>query len=67
MLSLKSVTFQVVDSLFWVVQTTAEEYEYIEIPKGKYDELNKAIKEMRMSYYNAAEFIEDRIDKVLQQ
>jgi len=45
----------------------SEEYEYIEIPKGKYDELNKAVKEMRIPYYNAAEFIEDQIDKVLQQ
>jgi len=43
----------------------SEEYEYIEILKEKYDKLNKAIKEMRMPYYSAAEFIEDQIDKAL--
>jgi metal-responsive CopG/Arc/MetJ family transcriptional regulator len=45
----------------------SSEYEYIEIPKEKYDKLNEAVKEMGMPYYNAAEFIEDQIDKVLEQ
>jgi len=45
----------------------SEEYEYIEIPKEKYEKLNKAVKEMRMPYYSAAEFIEDQIDKAIQQ
>ncbi|MEM2506991.1 MAG: ribbon-helix-helix domain-containing protein [Nitrososphaeria archaeon] len=45
----------------------SEEYEYIEIPKDKYDKLNRAVKEMKMPYYSAAEFIEDQIDKALQQ
>ncbi|MEM2202698.1 MAG: ribbon-helix-helix domain-containing protein [Nitrososphaerota archaeon] len=45
----------------------SEEYEYIEIPKEKYEKLNKAVKEMNMPYYNAMEFIEDQIDKALQQ
>jgi septation ring formation regulator EzrA len=31
--------------------------------KKKYDNLNEAVKKMRMPYYNAAEFIEDQIDK----
>jgi len=35
--------------------------------KEKYDELNEAVKWMRMPYFNAAEFIEDQIDKVLEQ
>jgi metal-responsive CopG/Arc/MetJ family transcriptional regulator len=45
----------------------SEEYEYIEIPKEKYDKLNEAVKEMEMPYYNAAEFIEDQIDKTIQR
>jgi metal-responsive CopG/Arc/MetJ family transcriptional regulator len=45
----------------------SEEYEYIEIPKEKYDKLNEAVKKMGMPYYNAAEFIEDQIDKALEQ
>jgi len=45
----------------------SEEYEYIEIPKEKYEKLNEAVKMMRMPYYNAAEFIEDQIDKALEQ
>jgi metal-responsive CopG/Arc/MetJ family transcriptional regulator len=45
----------------------AKEYEYIEIPKEKYEKLNKAVKKMRMPYYNAAEFIKDQINKTLEQ
>ncbi|MGC8998788.1 MAG: hypothetical protein ACP5JW_05270 [Candidatus Bathyarchaeia archaeon] len=43
------------------------DYEYIEIPKEKYEKLNKALKDMGIPYYNAAGFIEDQIDKALQQ
>lgn len=43
------------------------EYEYIEIPREKYKKLNRAVKDMRMPYYSAAEFIEDQIDKALEQ
>jgi hypothetical protein len=35
--------------------------------KEKYDELNEAVKWMRMPYFNAAEFIEDQIDKTIQR
>ena len=45
----------------------SEDYEYIEIPKQKYNKLNRAVKEMNMPYYNATEFIEDQIDKALKQ
>ena len=43
----------------------SEEYEYIEVPKEKYDKLNEAVK--KMTYYNAADFIEDQINKALEQ
>jgi len=45
----------------------SEDYEYIEIPKEKYDTLNKAVKQMSTPYYNAEEFISDQIDKILDQ
>jgi hypothetical protein len=45
----------------------SEDYEYVEIPKQKYNKLNRAVKEMNMPYYNATEFIEDQIDKALKQ
>jgi hypothetical protein len=35
--------------------------------KEKYDELNEAVKWMRTPYFNAAEFIEDQIDKTIQR
>ncbi|MEM3829316.1 MAG: ribbon-helix-helix domain-containing protein [Conexivisphaerales archaeon] len=44
-----------------------EEYEYMEIPKQKYDKLNKAVKQMNTPYYNAEDFIDDQIDKILDQ
>ncbi|MEM1589423.1 MAG: ribbon-helix-helix domain-containing protein [Candidatus Bathyarchaeia archaeon] len=43
------------------------EYEYIEIPREKYEKLNRAVREMGTPYYSAAEFIEDQIDKALGQ
>jgi hypothetical protein len=45
----------------------SEDYEYIEIPKEKYDKLNKAVKQMNTPYYNAEEFIDDQIEKILDQ
>jgi Arc/MetJ-type ribon-helix-helix transcriptional regulator len=45
----------------------SEDYEYIEISKEKYDKLNKAVKQMNTPYYNAEEFIDDQIDKILGQ
>jgi len=38
-----------------------QKYEYVEIPREKYEKLNRAVKDMVMPYYNAAEFIEDQI------
>ncbi|MEM3875217.1 MAG: ribbon-helix-helix domain-containing protein [Candidatus Bathyarchaeia archaeon] len=45
----------------------SEEYEYIEIPKQKYDKLNKAVKQMNTPYFNAEDFIDDQIDRILDQ
>jgi len=45
----------------------SEEYEYVEIPKEKYEKLNKAVKEMKTPFYNAAEFIDNQIEEALEQ
>ena len=51
----------------FLLKWESEEYEYIEIPKEKYDKLNKAVRNMNTPYYNADEFINDQIDKILNQ
>jgi len=45
----------------------SEEYEYIEIPKEKYDRLNLAIKDMNTPFYSVDDFINHQIEEVLEQ
>jgi len=42
-----------------------DEYEYIEIPREKYEKLNEAIKSMKTPYYNAVRFINGQISEIL--
>ena len=51
----------------FLLKWESEEYEYIELPKEKYDKLNEAVKNMNTPYYNADEFINDQIDIILDQ
>jgi len=51
----------------FLLRMKSKKYQYIEIPKEKYDKLNEAVKKMKMPYYNAAEFIEDQINIALEQ
>jgi len=51
----------------FLLKWESEEYEYVEIPKEKYDKLNEAVKNMNTPYYNADEFINDQIDIILNQ
>jgi len=39
----------------------SQEYEYIEIPKEQYEQLNEAVKEMSTPYYSAGDFINTQI------
>ena len=55
------------DSIRWRLKMLREEIECIEIPREKYEKLNIAVKEMRTPYRNAADFIEDQIDKAIEQ
>jgi len=51
----------------FLLKWESEEYEYVEIPKEKYDKLNEAVKNMNTPYYNADEIINDQIDIILDQ
>ncbi|MCX8170649.1 MAG: ribbon-helix-helix domain-containing protein [Candidatus Bathyarchaeota archaeon] len=55
------------DAVRWRLKMLREEIECIEIPREKYEKLNKAVKKMRIPYRNAAEFIEEQIDKAIEQ
>ena len=51
----------------FLLKWESEEYEYIEIPKEKYEKLNQAIKEMNTSFYSVNEFINQQIEEVLEK
>jgi len=51
----------------FLLKWESEEYEYIEIPKEKYERLNQALKEMNAPFYNADDFINRQIDEVLEK
>jgi len=51
----------------FLLKWESEEYEYIEIPREKYDKLNRAVKHMNTPFYSAEDFINKQIDEVLEQ
>jgi len=51
----------------FLMKWESEEYEYIEIPKEKYDRLNLAIKDMNTPFYSVDDFINHQIEEVLEQ
>jgi len=51
----------------FLLKWESEEYEYIEIPKEKYERLNQAIKEMDTPFYSVDDFIDKQIEEVLVQ
>ena len=51
----------------FLLKWESDEYEYIEIPREKYERLNEAIKEMNTPFYSAEEFINQQIDEVLEK
>lgn len=55
------------DAIRWRLKMLREEIEYIEIPKERYEKLSKAVREMQTPYRNVAEFIEEQIDKAIEQ
>lgn len=55
------------DAARWRLKSFTEDYEYIEIPKEKYEKLKTALEEMDSPYYNASDLIERQIDDVLEK
>ena len=51
----------------FLLKWESEEYEYVEIPKEKYDKLNEAVKNMNTPFYSAEEFINQQIDEILEK
>jgi len=51
----------------FLLKWESEEYEYIEIPKEKYERLNQAIKEMNTPFYSVNDFINQQIDEILEK
>jgi hypothetical protein len=43
-----------------------KEYRYIEVPREKYEKLNKALKEMEAPFHNVEDYINKKIDEALQ-
>lgn len=55
------------DAARWRLKFLKEDFEYIEISRGKYQRLNEAIKEMKMPFHSASDFINKQIDELLKQ
>lgn len=55
------------DAIRFKLIMLSQEYEYIEISKEQYDQLNEAAKEMNMPHYKAADFINAQIKEALEK
>jgi len=53
------------DAVRWRLKLLNEEYEFVSIPKNKYDRLELALKEMSTIYHCASDFIDQQIDEVI--
>jgi len=51
----------------FLLKWESEEYEYIEIPREKYERLNQALKEMNTPFYSVDDFINHQIEEVLER
>jgi hypothetical protein len=50
----------------FLLRLKSKEYKYIEVPKEKYEKLNKALKEMKAPFDNVEYYINKKIDEALQ-
>jgi Arc/MetJ-type ribon-helix-helix transcriptional regulator len=55
------------DAARWRLKFLREEYEYVEIPRDKYERLEAAVKEMNRPYHSASDFVHTQIDEVLEK
>jgi Arc/MetJ-type ribon-helix-helix transcriptional regulator len=55
------------DAIRWRLRFLKEDYEYVEVPKEEYDQVQQAIKDMEMPFTSANDFIEQQIRKLLEK
>ena len=55
------------DAARWRLKFLREDFEYLEIPREKYEKLETAVKEMDSPYRGALDFIHRQIDDVLER
>jgi Arc/MetJ-type ribon-helix-helix transcriptional regulator len=55
------------DAIRWRLKFLKEDFEYLKIPKEKYERLEAAVKEMSTPYHSASDFIHKQIVEVLEK
>ena len=55
------------DAVRWRLRFLKKEYEYLEIPKGEYERLQQAIKEMSMPFLSVGDFVDQQIKGLLEK
>ncbi|MDI6905245.1 MAG: ribbon-helix-helix domain-containing protein [Candidatus Bathyarchaeia archaeon] len=55
------------DAARWRLKFLKEDFEYVEIPREKYERLEAAVKEMNTAYHSASDFVQTQIDEVLEK
>jgi hypothetical protein len=55
------------DAARWRLKFLKEDFEYVEVPREKYESLEVAVKEMNTSYRSASDFIQTQIEEELEK
>jgi len=55
------------DAARWRLKFLREDFEYLEIPREKYERLESAVKEMNTPYHSASDLVHKQIDEVLEK
>ncbi|MEM3668877.1 MAG: ribbon-helix-helix domain-containing protein [Candidatus Bathyarchaeia archaeon] len=55
------------DAVRWRLRFLKDEYEYLEIQKGDYEKLQRAIKDMDMPFLSVNEFLDHQIKSLLEK
>lgn len=55
------------DAARWRLKFLKKEYEYVEIPREKYERLDAAVREMNTPYHSASDFVHKQVDEVLEK
>ena len=55
------------DATRWRLKFLKEDFEYVEIPREKYERLEVAVKELNTPYRSASDFIHTQVDEALEK